>query len=131
MAHSARHRDDRPERFADVAVDRHTVVVRILTPSFGTRESMQVVSDASAAMANLSRGLGALVLDLTGVRFMNSSALGACLELRKRAATLGAGTALVGRDEDIRQMFDLMRVEHLFIDADDLDSARSALDRAS
>lgn len=111
--------------------DRHTVIVRVLLSSIGTRESILIVGAASEAMANEGQRLRGLVLDLTGVRFMNSAALGACLELRKRAASLGAPAAIAGRSHDIREMFDLMKIEHLFVDAPDLESARARLNQAA
>ncbi len=92
------------------AVMRASIGASTVEESRGA-ELLEVVGGA----LDRSRGrLTHLVLDFSGVTFINSSGLAACIELRNRASGAGAPTIIYGADRSVRDVLRMVRLERLF-----------------
>jgi anti-sigma B factor antagonist len=79
------------------------------------------------AVGRLMGGDKALVLDLTGVEFLDSTGLGTLVAVLKRARSLDADLALVIASERVRKVFELTALTDAFRIHDDLDAAVAGL----
>ncbi|WP_423143000.1 STAS domain-containing protein [Parablastomonas sp. CN1-191] len=89
--------------------------------------------DAAAAPAfkqAMSDALGSstrrLVLDMSQVQFVDSTGLGVLVSLLKQMGE-GGRIAVVGAAPGVRRLFQITRLDSLFVLADDAASARDAL----
>jgi len=78
-------------------------------PSDGTEESADRSADRS-----VDEGAGGFVLDLTGVPFMDSAGLGACLGLLKRARAEGDQVAIAASASVVLRLLDLTHVPQVY-----------------
>jgi anti-sigma B factor antagonist len=78
------------------------------------------------AVRQLLAGDRVLVLDLTGLEFLDSTGLGVIVAVLKRARTLGAELHLVISRERVRTPFRITGVDGLLPIHDDLDAALAA-----
>lgn len=69
-------------------------------------------------------GLKTLVLDLSGVTFMDSSGLGVLIALLKRTSEAGGDIKLAGLRKEVRLVFEITRAYKIF---DIFDSSEEAL----
>lgn len=79
-----------------------------------------------AALRRLLAGDRDLVLDLTGLEFLDSTGLGVVVAVLKRARTLGAELRLVITRERVRAPFRITGVDGLLPVHEDLDAALAA-----
>jgi anti-sigma B factor antagonist len=84
-----------------------------------------------AAVRQILTGAPVLVLDLTGLEFLDSTGLGTIVAVLKRARTLGVELRLVISRERVRAPFELTGVDGLLPIHDDLDAALGAAAGAS
>ena len=101
-------------RYVDVSVRDHVVSAAFRASAVGTQETPVIAEEIISAMNDEGERLQHLVLDLSGVTFMNSSGLGMCIELRNRADAHGAKTSVVGMHANLMEVFVLMKVDRLF-----------------
>jgi anti-sigma B factor antagonist len=79
-----------------------------------------------AAVRQLLAGDRRLIIDLTGLEFLDSTGLGVIVAVLKRARTLGAELHLVIGRERVRAPFQITGVDGLLPIHDDLDAALAA-----
>lgn len=79
------------------------------------------------AVRQLLAGDRVVVLDLTGLEFLDSTGLGTIVAVLKRARTLGAELHLVVTRERVRAPFRITGVDGLLPIHDDLDAALAAV----
>ncbi len=65
-------------------------------------------------MKYVKKGEESLLLDLTGLRFMDTSGLATLIEAQLKVEKYGGRIVLFGLDAQIRQVFDIVRVSKLF-----------------
>ncbi len=65
-----------------------------------------------------------VVLDLSGVSYMDSSGIGTMVELKRRAAQRDSKVVLVGLQERVRSVFEITRLDKFFDIVDSIDEAR-------
>ena len=90
--------------------------------------------DAAAAPAfkqrmseALAAGTRRLVLDMSGVQFVDSTGLGVLVSLLKQMGE-GSRIAVVGAAPGVKRLFQITRLDSLFVLADDFPAAHAALD---
>jgi anti-sigma B factor antagonist len=93
-----------------------------ITISEGTGELRECVSGL------LERGTRHLVLDLSGLSYVDSAALGEIVAARRRAGARGGQIVLAGPSGKVRDLVELTRLDALVDIRDDVDSALAALD---
>ena len=93
------------------------------------RETATVISPRlrEVGVRQLLAGDPALVLDLTGLEFLDSTGLGVIVGLLKRARTLGSELHLVIARERVRAPFRVTGIDTLLPIHDDLDAALASL----
>jgi len=79
-----------------------------------------------AALKRLLAGDAVLVLDLSGLEFLDSTGLGVVVAILKRARALGADLRLVVSRDRVRAPFTITGVDRLLPIHDDLDAALAA-----
>lgn len=62
----------------------------------------------------LKPGVAALVVDLSGLEYMDSAGLGMLLTLREQSENLGVNVALRGAGGEVRELLELARFDTLF-----------------
>lgn len=102
-----------------------TWIVRLTHPELDSVTSEQL----SLELGELAERVGAasVVLDLSSVSFLQSTALGAMITFRNRLKGLGARVVLAGLAPRIRRAVAVTRLDVLFGVYDDVDQALKAL----
>jgi anti-sigma B factor antagonist len=72
----------------------------------------------------LDRKAARIILDLSGVRYIDSSGVGTIVELKRRAMQTDSKVVLVGLQPRVRSLFEITRLDKFFIITDSLDEAR-------
>lgn len=88
---------------------------------------MAVASAFQAQLVELLEGDGPALLDLTGVKYMDSTAIGALIGARRPANMNRERFALVCGPGDIRRMIEYTGLEKAFAVAETRESARASL----
>ena len=82
-----------------------TLVVPTGDLDMGTADQMKrTLSDL------IEKGQSKLVMDLTGVAYVDSSGLGALVAAMKQARAVGGNLKLCGLQEDVRSIFEMTRL---------------------
>lgn len=71
----------------------------------------------------------ALVLDLTGVKFVDSTGIAVLLEYLRDATKFGEQLCVAGSSDEIRHVFEILRLEKALSAFANLDAAKAALSR--
>lgn len=102
--------------FALITPTLGVVTAKLVGPSIGQREVPIITELVAAAIAEKGAGLQHLVLDLSQVTFMNSMALGMCVDLRNRTAKSGgkAKVIIVGMSAELTSLFKMVKFDKLF-----------------
>jgi anti-sigma B factor antagonist len=79
------------------------------------------------AVRLIAAGRRCLVVDLTEVRFLDSTGLGVIVGVLKRARTHGGDVAVAGAADHVRKVFELTRLSDVVAMAATADEAASAL----
>ena len=75
----------------------------------------------------VGREAGRLLLDLTGVRFIDSSGVGLLVTAQRRAAETGSQLVLAGPQPAVTRVFELTRTNRVFRIFPSVDEGRAAL----
>ena len=67
-----------------------------------------------------------LILDLSGVSYMDSSGVGTIVELKRRIDRAGGRVILFGLQPRVRSVFEITRLDKFFTITDGLEQARQA-----
>lgn len=75
----------------------------------------------------LAAGICRLLVDVSGVEYMDSVGLGILVGMAKRAVEAGGGLAVVGPKDNVRRVFDVSGTRELLNVVDSLQEAQSRL----
>jgi anti-anti-sigma factor len=100
------------------------VIVKLVGPSLGQREVPIVTDIVADALEQYRLELRMLVLDLSQITFMNSMALGMCVDFRNRANALKAKVAMVGLNEELIRLIKMVKFDKLFTIARSVDELK-------
>lgn len=113
--------------------DRHNLEVRTireqgaavvqLNGEIDLRTSPQM---RSALLTLLDEKPGRIILDLSGVTYIDSSGVGTIVELKRRALHDENKVVLVGLQPRVRSLFEITRLDKFFTITDSIDEARQA-----
>ena len=105
-----------PSLFAQITPTLGMVTAKLVGPSIGQREVPIIIDLVGAAITEKGAGLEFLVLDLSQVTFMNSMALGMCVDLRNRATKSGTKAKVIisGMNAELTNLFKMVRFDKLF-----------------
>jgi len=123
--------DQTTSLFASIAHTAGRLLVRLTGPAIGQREvpiiteivapaiekaatGTPVMSTAGGGSIALGGGLQWVVLDMSQVTFLNSMALGMCIDFRNRAAKHKSKAAIVGANAELTGLFKIVKLEKLF-----------------
>ena len=112
------------------SVDRVTVLGR---PALRVRGELDIATAprlAEAVASQLSQQPQAMVVDLTGTTFLDSTALGVLIGTVKRLRARDGRLTLVNTDANIARTFDITGLDQIFTICDTREEAIAALDRA-
>jgi anti-anti-sigma factor len=108
-----------PQLFVNFTVDGGGVIVaRLVGPSFGAHEAPIISSEVQERMA-AAADLRHVVLDLSEITFMNSRALGVCVEIHNAARAVKAKAVLYAIRPELRDVLKLTKMDKLFKIIDD------------
>lgn len=99
------------------------VFLTSLTGRFDAHQVPKVQKEVDAALAN---GAKAVVMDLTEVNFVDSSALAVMVRTMKHCRERGGDLFLCGVRQPVRIIFELTRMDKAFRMFEDCEAARSA-----
>lgn len=101
--------------FAVITKQPGVVHARLVGPTIGARE-VPIITDLVAPAIEKSAGgdLRWVVLDMSSVTFVNSMGLGMCIDFRNRANKAGAKTILYGMNQQLMDLFKMVKVDRLF-----------------
>lgn len=102
----------------------HTIAITTVTPpaSFTRENRAEVALDIRRALDD-----GHVVVDLATCQYMDSSALGCLVTVKRLAREANRRLFLVGLNDDLRTLFELTKLDHLFDTAPTLEAARSRI----
>lgn len=87
--------------------------VLVLTPDEARLDASNATGIRDAMIGHIEAGAKSLVLDLSGVRFVDSSALGALISVLKRMDPLGK-LAIAGVQPAVARLFSITRMDRVF-----------------
>jgi anti-sigma B factor antagonist len=105
------------------AHDERTYVVQV-TGELDLHLEPQLREELNQALGD---GFVHVVVDLTDVNFLDSSALGRLVEAAKRLATRGGSIVLAAPDRQIRRLLEITALDRIFAIAPSLDDAIGGL----
>jgi anti-anti-sigma factor len=106
--------DAKTSLFAEIDAKVSVITVKLVGPAIGQREA-PIISDLVVPALNAApAGFRWLVLDLSQITFMNSMALGMCIDFRNRANKAGGKTILYGMNDQMTALFKMVKVDRLY-----------------
>jgi anti-anti-sigma factor len=109
---------------------RHKIEDGVLTLALSGDFDTTEVEYFSAEIATaVDAGNFRIVLDLTGLGFVNSTALGALIRAQKQIATYGGGISAFGASSTVDKTFRLLELHRRIPLFDDYDAARDWLEK--
>jgi anti-anti-sigma factor len=105
--------------FAELRHDGGVLTAVLVGPSVGGREAPIISRMVQDCIQEHAAELRFVVLDFSNISFVNSSGLGACIEIHNLARTHGTPVVLYGMREDLRNLFKITRLDKLFKVVDD------------
>jgi anti-anti-sigma factor len=88
--------------------------VHLIGPTIGQRETPIILQMVSPAITEMGTSLKHVVFDMSAVTYMNSVALGMCIDVRNRAAAVKADVVITGLSAEIKYLFELVKFDRLF-----------------
>lgn len=104
----------KPSLFAEVSSAGGVITAKFVGPAIGQREAPIISDIVVPALNNAPIGFRWLVLDLSQITFMNSMALGMCIDFRNRANKAGGKTILYAMNEQMTALFKMVKVDRLY-----------------
>ena len=104
-----------PQRsIAELTHRGNVLTVSFAVASLGSLEAARLVEEVVPELARLGRRVRHVVLDFSIVTYVNSAALGACIDVRNRADEQQATTSAVGLNPDLLKLFQMMKLGKVF-----------------
>ena len=113
--------DNKQLLFAEVESKAGVITARLISPSIGQREVPIITDIVGPAIDKAPLGFRWLVLDMSNVTFMNSMALGMCIDFRNRTSKASGKAALFGLNQQLLELFKMVKFDKLFTIAKDRD----------
>ena len=116
-------------RYSDFFTVQHQGSAAIVQFEVRTVLDTAAVKDVAADLYALvdHHAFTELVLDMTGVRFLSSQALGTLVHLQRKTNAAGGRLILVGIGQNIARMFRITRLDSLFTFCADIEEAAQAM----
>ncbi|MEM0913692.1 MAG: STAS domain-containing protein [Planctomycetota bacterium] len=102
-----------------------TVVCTLSDPQISHLEMQEAVEECLNLMRN--NGARNVVLDLSGVEFLASACIGVLVEFLQELEHIRGKLALAGCQDPVRFLFQVTRLDQVFLLYDDADEALTAL----
>jgi anti-anti-sigma factor len=99
--------------FAHTAFKDGVLMVKFVGPSIGQRE-VPIITEMVAGALSQHTVIRWLALDLSDITFINSMGLGMCIDFRNRVNKTGGKAALVGMNQQLTDLFKMVKVDRLF-----------------
>src|SRR5262245_37691755 len=100
--------------FAEVNSRAGVITAKFISPNIAQREVPIITDIVGPVIDKAPIGFRWLVLDMTNVTFMNSMALGMCIDFRNRTNKAGGKAALFGLNQQLLDLFKMVRFDKLF-----------------
>lgn len=100
--------------FATIRFESGVLTIRPAGPVIGQREAQVIGEQVTAALEEAGRDLRVLVFDLRDVQMMSSMALGVCIDARNHARGVGARPVIYGVNEQLAELFKMLKLSRLF-----------------
>ena len=102
--------------FADITAKpgMGALFVRLIGPSIGQRETPIIQQMVTFAITDMGAALKHLVLDMSSITYMNSMALGMCIDFRNRAAAVKGDVIITGMSAEMLYLFQMVKFDRLF-----------------
>jgi anti-anti-sigma factor len=108
-------------RAVDVKADGDTVVARIVGPIIESNRAEVILDVVGQAIKDAGSGLRFLVLDFGEVTYINSSGIGACMQLATWAKANGTVPVLYRPSEEVTEILVRCKADRLYRIARDCD----------
>ena len=100
--------------FLETSFSGGVLTVRMAGPNLGQRETPIVAGELHRTLEQYRSRLHLVVLDMSDVKTMASLGLGLCIDARNTTNEFGARTVLYGLNEQLQELFTMMKVDRLF-----------------
>lgn len=104
----------RKSLFVDISFSNGVMNACIVGPRIGEREASIVANAINAQLKQCGKKVKSLVLDFSEVQFISSLGLGMCIDVRNTAEQNKASTSIVGLTSNLKELFEMMRLDRLF-----------------
>lgn len=106
-------------QFVQVTVHDNIVTAVPVGPSIGEREAHVINDYIAAAITPLGKDMRALVMDMRKVNYMASVGIGMCVDVHNRAKAAKAPAIVLGMNDNLMQLFKMLKLTRLFTIVDD------------
>lgn len=109
-----------PSLFAHISSEPSVLRIKLIGPTIGAREVPIITEMAATALEQFNAAKGSwLVIDMSQITFINSMGLGMCIDFRNRINKAGGKAALLGMNQQLLDLFKMVKVDRLFTIARD------------
>ena len=103
-----------PLHAAEVTTHEGVVLARLVGPTIEEHRGEAIVAAVRTAIEQAGDAMRFLVLDFSKVRFINSSGLASCVELRNGLHEKGVRTIAYRLSDDLVALMRKVKLDHLF-----------------
>jgi len=104
----------RQSLFVDISFTKGVMNACIVGPRIGEREAPVISNTINTQLKQYGNKVSSLVLDFSEVQFVSSLGLGMCIDVRNTAEQFKAPTSIVGLTCNLKELFQMMRLDRLF-----------------
>ncbi|MHC4275457.1 MAG: STAS domain-containing protein [Planctomycetota bacterium] len=104
----------RQPRAVEIKAEGDMIAAKIIGPVIEANRAQVIVEDVGKAIDDAGTGLRFMVLDFDEVNFVNSTGIGACLELGTRAKAKGALPVLYRLTSDVTEILLRCKVDSIY-----------------
>jgi anti-anti-sigma factor len=101
-------------RAIDIKADGDTMVARVVGSVIESNRAEAILDTVTQALADTGGDLRFLVLDFGEVSFINSSGIGACMQLANRAQAAGAQPILYRPSEEVIEILTRCKADQVY-----------------
>ncbi len=105
---------ERRSLFVDISYINGNIRACVVGPRVGEREATIVANSINAQIKQHGHKVKSLVLDFSEVQFISSLGLGMCIDVRNTAEQFNANTSIIGLTTNLKELFEIMRLDRLF-----------------
>jgi anti-anti-sigma regulatory factor len=104
----------RQPRAVEIKAEGDMIAAKIIGPVIEANRAQIIVEDVGKAIDDAASGLRFVVLDFDEVTFVNSTGIGACLELGTRAKAKGALPVIYRLTDDVTEILTRCKVDSIY-----------------